>query len=121
MNKIQLNDLTFVIPVYIDSKDRLFNVNYIIDYLYNNFNSKIIVCENSKVPLFEKYKNEKFEYHFLYSEDDIFHKTKTLNYLYNKSKTKFICAEDTDILVNPNSIKKAYDLLKENKYNCLSI
>lgn len=117
MNKIQLNDLTFVIPVYIDSKDRIFNVNYIIDYLYNNFNSKIIVCENSKVPLFEKYKNEKFEYHFLYSEDDIFHKTKTLNYLYNKSKTKFICAEDTDILVNPNSIKKAYDLLKENKYN----
>ena len=44
--KHDLKDITFTIPVRIDSKDRFDNIHYIIDYLTANFDTNIIVFEN---------------------------------------------------------------------------
>jgi hypothetical protein len=48
MNKIDLKDVTFVIPVRIDCIERLENIFLIIDYLYSLFDTNIIVLESDK-------------------------------------------------------------------------
>ena len=44
--KYDLTDITFTIPVRIDSHQRHDNLNYILNYLKNNFETNIIVYEN---------------------------------------------------------------------------
>ena len=41
--KYDLKDITFTIPVRIDTPDRLYNINYTVEFLLRNFNNNIIV------------------------------------------------------------------------------
>ena len=52
--KYDLKDITFTIPVRIDTPDRLYNINYTVEYLLRNFDTNIIIYENGPEP---KYNN----------------------------------------------------------------
>ena len=47
---INLTNTTFIIPVRIDSSDRLSNLEYVIKYLQFHFETNIIIQENSTDP-----------------------------------------------------------------------
>ena len=46
-------DLTFLIPVKLESQDRARNLRTVITYLASNYDAKIIVKECDKEPRFE--------------------------------------------------------------------
>jgi organic radical activating enzyme len=107
-------DLTIVIPVKIDSNDRLDNIKTVLTFLNRNFDTRVIIGENSKKSLL---KNLDFKYSYMFIEDknDVFHKTKTLNTLYKESTTPFIAAWDSDVLVDVENINRSMSELRSHR------
>lgn len=119
-------NLTFLIPVKIESEDRVRNLSTVLIYLLSKFNSTVSVKEcdyNNKfekniIPILEKkfgFVPSNLEYEYEKQTEEYFHKTKILNDLLIKSTTDVICNYDTDVLLPQSSIQKSYDLIFEGK------
>lgn len=94
-----LKHVTFIVPIRIDSEDRLINYNIIIEYLTSLFKTNIIVCESDKESHEEKLKiHEDIKYIFHKTDDDYFHRTMILNLMTKESKTNIVCNYDTDVI-----------------------
>ena len=52
--KTDLTDATFIIPIRIESEDRLRNVITSVAFLLNNFNTNIIIKEVDKKSVFKE-------------------------------------------------------------------
>lgn len=109
--KHDLKDITFTIPVRIDSKDRFDNIHYIIDYLTANFDTNIIVFENG--PKQNLNLDKSIKYVFIENTGS-FHRTKYLNDMAKLAETKFIANYDCDVTFPVKQVLKAYNLLQEN-------
>ena len=48
---IDLSDLTLMIPVKIDSDDRVLNLNVVATYLRHHFKTNIIIAEQGPEPI----------------------------------------------------------------------
>jgi len=115
MAKINLKDVTFIIPVMIDTEDRRENLDLVLKYLLNYFDTNIIVkeCDDN-----QKYYNPCFtsepqvRYIFERKTKDYFHRTRLLNDLIDLSTTKFIFNYDADVLLPIDSYVKAIELLR---------
>jgi hypothetical protein len=104
--KIDLSDVTFVIPVKYDHPHREENLLLCIEYLQHHFNTNIIIGEIGN--------------HFKYFEENVrriefdlpyFHRTKMLNDLSMAANTPYVINYDCDVFVSPVQIVKAiYDL-----------
>jgi predicted glycosyltransferase involved in capsule biosynthesis len=119
MNKIDLKDVTFVIPVRIDCIERLENIFLIIDYLYSLFDTNIIVLESDKKNsnIIYEYTQNKAKYYFFEDQDSVFHRTKYLNILSNMVVTDHIAVWDTDVIVHPSQLYSSVMGLRENNYD----
>jgi predicted glycosyltransferase involved in capsule biosynthesis len=103
MNK--LNNVSFVIPVRIDSSERGRNLDLLLDFLTQFFSSKIYIVEadlNQKYFLKKNFKH--VEYTFVKDLNPIFHHTFYLNYLYRFVNSPIIAGWDTDIITFPKQI-----------------
>ena len=111
---INCKDLTIVIPVKIDSSDRLDNLKVVLKYLNTNFRTNIIVGEHSKKPTL---KNLGYNYNYVHFDNPTgtFHKTKTLNSLYELVDTPYVAAWDSDVLVDPRNVLDAVSNLRSDK------
>jgi hypothetical protein len=107
--KIDLENNTFIIPIKIDSSDRLDNLSITIDFLSKNFNTNIILLEADEEPKIKEKINQNITYIFYQTKDIFFHRTKFLNIMLNLVKTKCVVNYDVDVLLPINSYKKAYD------------
>lgn len=119
MNKINLNDLTFVIPVRVDCFERLENLCLVIDYLTSFFDTKIIIIEADREKngvVFNAIKG-RAKYLFIEDFDTIFYRTKYLNILSNMVETDHIAIWDSDVIVHPGQIYPAIVGLRENAYD----
>lgn len=110
--KHDLTDITFTIPVRIDSQQRYNNLSYILAYLKHNFNTNIIVYENG--PIQKVSLDNSINYTFTKNSSS-FHRTKYLNDMAKVVKTTFIANYDCDVFFPVKQILKAYSLLKDNK------
>ena len=54
IQRIDLQDVTFIIPVRIDSEDRLENLHVVTRYLVKHFHSHILVIEADDIPRVNK-------------------------------------------------------------------
>ena len=103
--KSDLSQATFIIPVRIESPDRLRNVVTTTAFLMENFDTNIIIKEVDKEPVFQRdalplietsaeVENiwENFNYIFEESDEPLFHRQRILN--------EMIMEADTDIVVN---------------------
>ena len=98
--KKDLKDCTFIIPVRIESEDRLRNVITILCYIISNFDTNIIMKEVDKKPVFKDYGLSQveeyceniscFNYIFEESDDPIFLREKMLNEMLAITKTKVV-------------------------------
>lgn len=108
-----------MIPVRIDSQDRIDNLNIILDYISHHFDTNIFVCEESKIKsvnIPNELNNVKYEWDF--SENELFHRTKILNKMTLKSNTDIVVNYDTDVLfevgayeIAANTIRSGIDVV----------
>ena len=108
--KKDLSEITFTIPVRIDSKDRYENLICIINYLLLGGATNIIVYENG--PEINK---------FVYVHKHVkiirevnngpFHRTQYLNKMAKLATTKLIANYDCDVMFPYKQLHKAYDIL----------
>lgn len=97
--KTNLKDVTFIIPIKIDSEDRLNNYKIIINHLTTLFDTNIIVCESDVKPNEDLLKiHEDIKYVFYENTKGFFHRTKILNIMTKMSKTNIVCNYDTDVV-----------------------
>jgi len=116
--KRDLKDCTFIIPIRIESDDRLRNVITILCYLGKNFDTNIIVKEVDSNPIFEKYAlplikeycgDVSFIKHiFEESNDPLFLREKVLNEMLVLTDTKVVVNYDCDVVFSLDVYEEAY-------------
>lgn len=111
--KYRLDDVSFIIPAKIDSKERLRNLNSLISFLGIHFSTNIFVGEcdtNCKLKLFN---TKNINYTFFKKEN--FNKAFILNSLYKHITTKYISIINTDIFLNSEQIIQSIDSLRTDE------
>lgn len=111
--KINLKDITFTIPLRVDSTDRLHNINYVVNYLNSNFITNIFIYESGPEPRFNVDPTSGVKY--IYEENSsFFYRTRYLNIMARMATTPFIANYDCDVVFPVKQVQKAYMLLQNN-------
>jgi predicted glycosyltransferase involved in capsule biosynthesis len=129
-----LLDVTFMIPVKLESAERQRNLSIITDFLHQNFDTHIIIYELGvkspgpdtpndleEIPLVPDMVahiprvETIFESGFENGAAKNFHRTKYLNIMLEKVKTPIVANYDADILLDPKNIIKACNKIREKK------
>lgn len=118
-NKIDLTDTTLVIPIRIDSLERIENLRICTDYILKFFNTNIILLEADKKynSIVKNFIDSNIEYHFIEDNDPVFHRTKYINTLLGYVKTEIVAVWDSDVIVNPRQILFAVLKIRENSHD----
>ena len=123
--KRDLKDCTFIIPIRIESEDRLRNVITVLLYLISNFDTNIIVKEVDKQSVFsERALPQILEFGedascirhiFEKSDDRLFLREKILNEMLVETTTKVVVNYDCDVLFEPDVYVEAYRKIMEDE------
>ncbi|CDN30598.1 hypothetical protein BN938_0493 [Mucinivorans hirudinis] len=105
-------DLTIVIPVRIDSAERLRNLNFVLNRLRELEGLKIIVLEADIVPKTDNYEGVRKV--FVEDCNPLFHRTKYINILNSLADTKLLGVWDSDVIVPLEQFDDALELLRSN-------
>ena len=101
----QLSDVTFVIPIRVDSPERTRNLDVLVDFIFRHFDSIILILEaDNRQRYFVKKEHRRIRYFFEEDPHPVFHRTLFLNHLYCKADTPIMAVWDTDVLVTPKQI-----------------
>jgi hypothetical protein len=124
---IDLSNVTFIIPIRIESQDRLRNIITITAFLLENFNTNIIIKEVDSSSVFQKdalpiLKNildveVNITHIFEENHQSLFHRQKVLNEIILMCKTDIVVNYDCDVLLPIDSYCKAYDFIFNNTYD----
>ena len=120
--KTDLSNATFIIPVRIESQDRMRNVITSISFLLKNFDTHIIVKEVDKSSLFVSSALPQIteccgsdvrsiEHVFEQSDEPLFHRQKILNEMIALAKTDIVVNYDCDVILSKESYYLAYDAI----------
>ena len=119
-----LSDCTFIIPLRIESKDRMRNIITTLIYLLRNFKTKVIVKEVDVESIFKEavlpqleaalkdFQLEGLTHIFEQSDEYTFHRTKIINDMLWMVETPYVANYDCDILLPKTSYAYAINLLK---------
>ena len=119
-----LSDCTFIIPLRIESKDRMRNIITTLIYLLRNFKTKVIVKEVDVESIFKEavlpqvesalkdFQLEGLTHIFEQSDEFTFHRTKIINDMLWMVDTPYVANYDCDILLPKTSYAYAINLLK---------
>lgn len=111
-----LTNVTFLISLKIDSSDRKNNLDIVIPYLQNYFNTKIIICEQD---VFTKFNNTYNCEHIFIETDSFFNRQRGTNLAAKKATTPIIVHYDADVLLAPEQILKSVETLLTNQYDII--
>lgn len=124
--KKDLSNVTFIIPLRIDSDDRLRNIVLSTSFLLNTFDCKIIIKESDEMskfntwafPLIKKIADTKdLTYIFEENYDEHFHRTRLLNEMIMQTTTEIVVNYDSDIILPVESYVQAKEMLDSKKYD----
>ena len=108
--------LTFIIPVKIDTPDRIRNFRVVTSHLLHNYDCPIIITEADTESKLEGLipDDSRLTHRFVrLEENDPFHRTKYLNEMTAMSKTMCVANYDIDVMFNPPSIAEAVRLIED--------
>lgn len=112
---VRLTDVTFIIPIKIDSDDRLQNFYATINYLTKNFDTNIVIYESDTTSKLKNIVPENITHIFEKNTTSFFHRTRYLNYMLNMSKTPITVNYDIDVVLPVESYVEACEkILNEN-------
>ena len=123
MTKHNLTDTTFIIPVKIESDDRLRNAITVCCFLLSKFDTNILIKEVNDEPVFENEAlpqikefigdTSNISYYFeKESDNSFFHKTRYFNELLSKCNTDVVSAYDIDVLLPISTYLKSEKMCK---------
>lgn len=115
---VDLSNATFIIPLRIESEDRMRNIITVLCFLLGNFNTNVIVKEVDKTSVFEENvfpqikeflgEDLNLTHIFEKSDDPVFYRMHILNEMLSISKTDVVINYDCDVLLPVNSYLTAY-------------
>lgn len=111
-NKIDLTDVTFVIPVRVDSEERKANIETLLRIIEKEFKTHIIVLEAGKAQIITT-ESDNVEYHFIYDDDPVFHRTKYINRLIGLATTPIVAVWDCDSIGITRQISDAVNQIRQ--------
>ena len=117
MRKYDLTDVSFLIPVKIDSIIRMENLLVSINSLLTVFDTNIYVVEVGKYNnhILPKILPQSVCYMFIESYDPIFHRTHYINLAEKESVSPYLVIWDADVIISPSQIKQAVRYLRKGK------
>ncbi len=121
--KIDLKNVDFVIPLRIDTGDRLRNVILSTSYLLHHFDCTVTIkevdserrFETFALPVIKRLVDTSNLNHIFEEEtrtDDAFHRTKVLNDMIMDSKCDIVVNYDTDLVLPLDTYTKAVEMLQ---------
>ena len=123
---IDLSNVTFIIPLRIDSDDRLRNIILSTSFLLSKFDCKVIIKESDDMSKFDTWARPLIEsivdtknltYIFEENYDEHFHRTRLLNEMILETTTDIVVNYDSDIILPIESYVKAKEMLDSGKYD----
>jgi hypothetical protein len=125
--QIDLTNATFIMPLRIESQDRLRNIVMSLAYLLNNFKTNVIIQEVDSESKFQNYAADELEklvndlspITLIYEEnaDPIFHRTRILNDMLMDATTDVVINYDTDVIFPIESYVSAYNMILKDEYD----
>ena len=120
--KVDLKDTTFIIPVKIESHDRMRNVITILCFLLDNFDTKVILKEvdtqsvfkSEVLPQIEGYVEDSIQnltHVFEQSDDPVFYRMRYLNEMLAMCDTKVVANYDCDVLLPTSSYLMSQEMV----------
>ena len=116
---IDLSNATFIIPLRIESSDRMRNIITLLCYLFGNFDTNVIVKEVDSEPVFEENvlpqvkefvdRDINLTHIFEKSDDPVFYRMHILNEMLAMSKTDVVINYDCDVLFPIKTYVNAYE------------
>ena len=127
--KIDLSQATFIIPIRIESPDRLRNVITTTAFLVENFDTNIIIKEVDSEGVFQRdalpilqdiveggiFKN--FHHIFEKSDEPLFHRQKVLNEMIMETDTEIVVNYDCDVILPIESYRSAYKSIMDGVHD----
>ena len=121
---IDLKNCTFIIPVRIESEDRMRNVITVLCYLLKTFDTKVIVKEvdvesvfqEAVLPQIREYLGDSLKnltHVFEKSDDPVFYRMKILNEMIAMCDTEIVVNYDGDVLLKPETCLKAVEAIND--------
>ena len=123
---VDLSKATFIIPLRIESEDRMRNIITLLCFLFGNFDTNVIVKEVDKesvfaehaIPYIERYVSTvNLRHIFEQNDEDIFHKTRYLNDLIIEADTEIVASHDLDVIYPVESHQTAYEMIKSGQFD----
>ena len=114
------SELTIVIPVRMDSKEREENLRAILPYLISYTYATILVMEvDEEQKFFLKNTDKRIKYYFQKDTDVIFHYTRYRNELLIRSETNIIAIWDADVFLTVSQLKAGIEWVKKGVTMCI--
>lgn len=127
--RIDLTEATFIIPIRIESSDRLRNVITTTAFLLENFDTNIIIKEVDSGSIFERDAlpvledildmNIKVNHIFEQSNETLFHRQKVLNEMIIAADTEIVVNYDCDVLLPLDSYHEAYQSILHHTHDVI--
>lgn len=127
--RIDLKEATFIIPIRIESSDRLRNVITTTAFLLENFDTNIIIKEvdsesffiSEALPILEDILDIDIDINHIFekSDDSLFHRQKVLNEMILESKTEIVVNYDCDVLLPLDSYHEAYQSVLHHTHDVI--
>jgi len=111
-----MKDVSFVIPVKVDSPERSRNLDLVIAHILSHFDSPVFVMEaDGQQHYFPKMEDKRLQYRFVEDIHQGFYHTKTLNRLYGLVDTPIMAIWDTDIIVAPQQVVETANRIRQGE------
>lgn len=119
MKKVDFKDLTFLIPVRLDSIIRLENLLASIDSINETFDTNVYLLESCsyKNKLLERILPNNVKYVFIEDKDPIFYRTYYLNYMVYNVQTDYLAIWDADVIIDAKQLIEAINALRNHDYD----
>lgn len=127
--KIDLSEATFIVPIRIESSDRLRNVITTSAFLLENFDTNIIIKEVDSESIFQRDAlpvlndildvDVNVQHIFEKSSEPLFHRQKVLNEMIAEAKTEIVVNYDCDVLLPLDSYHKAYQSILHHTHDVI--
>ena len=127
--KIDLSEATFIIPIRIESSDRLRNVITTTAFLLENFDTNIIIKEvdsesvfqRDALPVLNDILDVDVNVHHVFekSNEPLFHRQRVLNEMIIEAETEIVVNYDCDVLLPLDSYHEAYQSILHHTHDVI--
>ena len=124
---VDLSNATFIVPLRIESADRMRNIITLLCFLFGNFDTNVIIKEVDSEPVFEENvlpqikefigNDINLTHVFEKSDDPVFYRMHILNEMLAMSKTDVVINYDCDVLMPVKTYVNAYESILNGTYD----